>query len=412
MIKILGRDYLFRKRYLAVMQALIDAPGYLLFRSRKKTPAEVTRILVSRIDHLGDVFMASSVLPHLKKAFPKAKIHFMAGEWAWTLLRSNSDLSKVLTYNSARLNRSGGLLGNSFKAFYDFIRNVWEMRGVRYDLSIDLRAYPSNSIPLLFLGGGGYRVGFTTGGLGFLLNRRVPYRDGVHETEHLADILGSVGINVAGKDLKPEFTLTKTANKECSRILDGLGVAPGEPFVLINTVSGNPAKRWKRDEWQKLVTALAKGYGIKVVAYDTVYNDIKDCIKLPSLISLDLFASAAKKASVFIGLDSLPSHIAASFSTPTVVVWCGIDDPGQRRPVGPCVRVVKKAVDCSPCTRKNGCAAMDCMDMEAETVVREAARFIDIQRAPNVIPFNPAALSRKRAPGRRGKWRGRRQSDL
>ncbi|MBI5588698.1 MAG: glycosyltransferase family 9 protein [Deltaproteobacteria bacterium] len=409
----MGRNYLYQKPYLAVLQALIDAPGYLVFGSGKKFPAEVKKILVSRIDHLGDVFIASSILPHLKRAYPNASIHFMAGEWAWGYLRSNTFLDRVLIYNSFRLNRSGGLIKNAAKAFSGFVRNIWEMRKERYDLTIDLRAYPFNSIPLMFLGGGGYRVGFATGGFGFLLNRRVPYRSGVHEIEHLADILGSVGVNVSWTDLKPEFNLSKTSDKECTRILDGLGVAAGEPFVLIHTGSGNPSKLWKKEEWQKLVSSITRGCGVKVVAYDTVYNDLRDCIRLPSLISLDLFAAAAKKASVFIGLDSLPAHLAASFSTPTVVVWCGINDSNQWRPIGEHVSVVKRAVDCSPCFRKNGCPSMDCMDISAGDVAQDAVRFLDIQRPPNVVPFDPSTRVRgKREPKRRGQWKSKIRRDL
>jgi len=409
---VLGRNYLYQKPYLAVLQALIDAPGYLLFKPRKKYPAEVKKILVSRIDHLGDVFIASSILPHLKKAYPDAKLHFMAGDWAWSYLRSNANLDRVLIYNSLRHNRGGGFLGNALKATGGFIRNIWEMRRERYDLCLDLRAYPFNAIPLMTLGGARFRVGFATGGFGFLLNRRVPYRSGVHELDHMADILGSIGIDVKAKDLKPELALSKTAVKEASRILEGLGVAPGEQFALIHTGTGNPSKLWKRDEWQKLATSIAKGCGVKVVAYDTVYNDLKDCVRLPSLISLDLFASVAKRASVFIGLDSLPAHLAASFSVPTVVVWCGINDADQWRPVGRTVSVVRKAVECAPCYRKTGCPEMDCMEITASDVAHEALKYLEIQRPPNVVPFNPAARGAKRAPGKRRQWKSKVRSDI
>lgn len=376
MRKVLGRDYLFQKPYLAVLQAFIDAPGYLVFRYNGTPPAEIKKILVSRIDHLGDVFIASSIVPHLRKKYPNARIDFMAGDWALSFLRSNAGLDRILTYNSLKLNRSGGLLKNIFQALGGFVRNVREMRRERYDLCMDLRAYPCNSIPLMFLGKGRYRVGFATGGFGFLLHKKVPYRYGVHETAHLADALGSIGINVSERELKPEFNLTMTSEKECARILDGLGVAPGEPFALIHTGSGNPSKFWKKDEWQKLISIITTEYGVKAVIYDTVYKDLNDCIKLPSSISLDLFAAAAKKASLFIGLDSLPAHLAASFSTPTVVIWCGINDSNQWRPIGGSVRVIKRDMDCSPCFRKNGCPTMDCMSISAQDVAKEAGRFL------------------------------------
>jgi len=122
-----------------------------------------------------------------------------------------------------------------------------------------------------------------------------------------------------------------------------------------------------------------------VVAYDPVYGDLKGCIYLPALISFELFAAVAKRASVFIGLDSMPAHLAASFNTPTVVVWCGINDPVQWRPVGENVSIIKKDVACAPCFLKGGCKSMDCMRINAEDCMREAGRFLKHEKPTKVI---------------------------
>ena len=372
--------YLFQKPYLAVIQWVIDAVGRLLFLPvrKRKMPTDVRKILVSRIDHLGDVFIASSILPHLKKAFPRASIHFMAGEWARGYLRSNPHIDSLLVYNSMKLNRNKGLLKNALSAVTGFAANVREMRSESYDLCIDLRAYPFNSILLLVLGGGKYRVGFSTGGFGFLLDNVIPYRTGVHEITHVKDALSSIGINVPESELRPEFVPTRSSVKETTRILEGLGIAEGEKFVLVHTGSGAPKKLWRKERWQELVKGIIRRYGIKVVLYDPTYGDsIKGCIKLPPLISFEQFAVVAKKASLFIGLDSLPAHLAASFGTPVVVLWCGINDFRQWKPVGEKVALVRKDVDCAPCFKKNGCAEMHCMDITADECMREAAMFLD-----------------------------------
>lgn len=368
------------------MQWAIDSVGYALFRpfgARKKTPPAVKNILVSRIDHLGDVFLASSILPYMRKKYPGARIDFLAGEWAHGYLRTNSHIDRVLVYNSARLNRAQSFFKSLFFSVTGFIANVREMRSTRYDLAIDLRAYPFNSIPLLFFGGARYRVGFATGGFGFLLDKTVPYRSGVHELAHLRDVLGAIGINVDETELRPEFTPTKAAIKECTRVLEGLGIAQDEKFVLIHTGSGSPSKLWRKDAWQDVVKGIVRRYGIKVVMYDTLYGDsITGCIKLPPLISFEMFAVVAKRASLLVGLDSLPAHLAASFGTPVVAVWCGINDHRQWSPVGSNVAIVRKDVDCSPCYRKSGCANMRCMDISADECIREITKFLDPMKPP------------------------------
>jgi ADP-heptose:LPS heptosyltransferase len=366
-------DYLYRRPYLAAIQRIIDSFGYLLRRTgRTSPPVKVNKILVSRIDHLGDVFLASSILPHLKRAYPGAKIHFLAGEWAWQYLRSNPSVDAILAYNSLRHNRSRGFIKNAFKALAGFVKNVRVMRSERYDICIDLRAYPFNSIPLLYLGGGGFKVGFSTGGFGFLLDRIVPYRFGVHELEHIRDVLVALGIDMSGQRLSPVFTPSESAVKEGTGVLEGLGIREDESFVLIHTGSGTPSKHWTRDGWQGLVDSINREYGLKVLLYDTASGDsIKGCIKLPVLISFAVYAVIAERASLFVGLDSLPAHLAASFGVPAVVVWCGISDPRQWRPLGEKVGIVVKELPCAPCYRKNGCSSMECMDISVEDCMRE-----------------------------------------
>lgn len=380
---VLGRRYLFNKPYWAIAQGLIDALGYLIFRpGRAAVPARVRKILVSRIDHFGDVFIASSILPHLKSAYPGAEIHFMAGEWAVKYLESRPEVDRVLVYNSVVHNRSRGFLKNALNAARTFVFNLREIRKEAYDICMDLRAYPFNSLILLYLSGARYKAGFATGGFGFLLDRIVPYRFGVHETEHLSDVLAALGIEAPEEGLKPKYTPPLSAYKECAMMIDSLGIREGEPFVLVHTGSGNRAKLWKSEEWQALVDSVIRDHRIKVAVYDDLGHDIKGCIMLPTLISFEVFAVITKRTRLFIGLDSLPAHLAASFGTPVVVVWCGINDHNQWRPLGGRVRIVRKELGCAPCFRKNGCMTMSCMDISARDCLKEAGRLLEIKARP------------------------------
>lgn len=382
---VLGKSYLYQKTGLAVTQRLIDAVGSLFFRPSKTPFPEVRKILVSRIDHLGDVFLASSILPHLKAAFPKARIHFMAGQWAVCCLKHNQLIDKILVYNSVRHNRAKGLLKNAVDAFKGFFSNVRQMRREGYDLCIDLRAYPFNSIPLMYLGKGKYKVGFATGGYGFLLDKVIPYRTGVHELAHVTDALDALGIDTSLRVLRPEFKVPKSAEQECKRALFDMGIHEREPYVLLHTGSGNAYKLWKKERWQELISKINLEYGIKTVVCDPVYGDLKGCIKLSTLVSFELFAAVARRAELFVGLDSLPAHLAASFGTPVVSIWCGINDCVQWRPLGDSVSIVKKDMPCSPCFRKKGCQSMKCMDLSAEDGMKEARKYLDFLKSSKVV---------------------------
>lgn len=374
---IFGRVYLYEKSYPALVQAVIDSAGYFLFRRSRRKPENIRKILVSRIDHVGDVFIASSILPHLKKAYPSAKIDMLAGEWSLFLLRSNPLIGDVLIYNSFKHNRAGGFLKKAAQGLTGFVKNVRRLRSVRYDLSIDLRAYPFNSIPLLYFGGGRYNVGFATGGNGFLLDRVIPYRKGTHEAAHLSDALESIGLRVHEDDLRPRFDLTEEAIRNAAGVLRGIGIEEGERFVLIHTGSGNPAKLWKEERWQELVRRIREE-GIKIALYDDIYLGILDSARLPKM-PVETFAAVASKASAFIGLDSFPAHLAASFGVPAAVIWCGIGDHRQWRPIGGKVSVIRRELKCSPCARTNGCETMECMDISVEDCMKALASTLSLK---------------------------------
>lgn len=362
--------YLYQKPLWRMAQGFIDFVGFFIRPSKDKNiPSNIKKILISRIDHLGDVFLASAVLPHLKKAYPNAEIHFMAGEWAANVLKTNPYVQRILIYSAFKHNRTDRFFHKGLKAVSGFIRAVLVMRTQRYDLSINLRAYPFNSILLLCLGKIKYKAGFATGGFGFLLDRIIPYRTNVHEVEHLKDALEQLGINVEKGDISPFYFIPDGTNKEAEAVLSGVGLNNDERFILVHTGSGNPKKQWKTEKWQDLIEYLTKNYSIKVVVYDEV-NILTSCLKLPAKLSLNLFASVAKRAVLFIGHDSFPAHLAAATDTPLVVIWCGINNHVQWAPLGSRTYLVRRELECAPCYKKHGCPTMDCMEISVEDVVK------------------------------------------
>lgn len=385
MITLFGRSYLFQKYHWASFQRLVDAVGELFFRPSRTPFPEVRKILISRIDSLDGVFLSCSVLPHLKGAFPKAKIHFITGQWALSFLKLNPYVDKVLVYDPISRTLSSGELKSAASSVRSFFINAKAMANSGYDLCIDLNPGPFNAIPLFAFGKGRYKAGFSTGGYGFLLDKEIPFRPGAHEMTRIADALSALGIDTSMRVLRPEFKVSRSAEQDCNKMLGDLGISDRESFVLIHTGADNPRKLWKKERWQELINKISREYGLKSVVCDPVYGDFRGCIKLSTLVSFELFATVAKRAEVFIGADSAPAHISASFGTPVVAVWCGINDDAQWRPLGDSVSVIKKELPCSPCGRKNGCQGMNCMDISAEDCMKEVRRYLDYLKTAKVV---------------------------
>ena len=383
MITVFGHRYHFQKKHWAFIIGLTDTLGTFLFSllGKKREPEDVKKILVSRIGHLGDVLLATSVLPHLKKAYPEAKIDFLVGEWARVLLANNPYVNEIIIYNSFLHNRSGSLWHRVKADIASFLKALRKIRGEDYDLGIDLRSYFINSIPLLYFSGVKYTVGYGTGGFGFLLDKEVAYKTGTHEVLHVADLVRSIGIDIKDEEVHPLYKVPAAAEEQARRILKSEGINLKEPFLVISPGVGDKKKEWKIQNW-KILTKRLKTHNIKIVfcggpgvsrTIKTILsNSSQDgIIDLSGSISLEVFAGVVKRASLVVGLDSFPCHLAAALGIPTVVLWSGINEPEQWKPYGDDVRVIRKDVTCAPCYRSGGCEQMICMDISPEEVAEQ-----------------------------------------
>ena len=110
-MKKLNRGYLLTNPRAILLLRIVDGLGAALFSLKKKRgpPADTRRILVAKIDHLGDVLMSLHALPALKRDFPNARVHFVCGRWARDLVAGNPRIDRVFFYDDFRLVRSGGL---------------------------------------------------------------------------------------------------------------------------------------------------------------------------------------------------------------------------------------------------------------------------------------------------------------
>jgi ADP-heptose:LPS heptosyltransferase len=75
-------------------------------------------------------------------------------------------------------------------------------------------------------------------------------------------------------------------------------------------------------------------------------------VDLAGRTDLSVLAAVLERASVFVGNDSGPMHLAAALGTPTLGIF-GSTSPAWTAPRGKAARVIGPAeVDCSPCFRK------------------------------------------------------------
>jgi ADP-heptose:LPS heptosyltransferase len=153
--------------------------------------------------------------------------------------------------------------------------------------------------------------------------------------------------------------------------------------------AGTSAKRWPAESWHRLAEQLvARDARIVLVgtrpdaqAAEVIASSCKGglaggrCLNLVGSLSVAKLAAVLRRAELFIGADSGPSHVAAAVGTPVLALFSGTNDPQQWKPCGERVAVLRAPPACSPCHRET-CVWADhpCMrGITVETVLHAAA---------------------------------------
>ncbi|MFQ6112368.1 MAG: glycosyltransferase family 9 protein, partial [Nitrospinota bacterium] len=376
-------EYPFRSRSKRVAAALFDRVGYFLtrggLRAKPPEPKSVRKILVVRLDHIGDVLYSLPLLPALKALYPGAGVSFLVGPWAKDLLLHNPHLHEVLVWDCPWMRRDGrkgmgGTLG--------FMRGL---RRHRFDVALELRGDLRN-ILLLSLAGVSFRAGYAITGGGFLLNLELPHQTGIHQVERNLEVVRALGAQ--GPFEEPKLYLSQEERKEAAALLKELGVGEGELLVGVHPGAGYPTKRWGGDRFSLLIRRLINELSARVILFgSTAEKALAEKILdgageggLPSRplnlvgrTSLRQFMALAERLDLFIGNDSGPGHLAASLGTTFIGIFSGTNRVEEWGPRGSGAVVVRAEVDCAPC-ELTSCADLTCLERVTVEQVLEVAR--------------------------------------
>ncbi len=338
--------YVFKKKKYVILFSVLDALGTVLMLAswiaRRALPFKVDRMLIIRGDHIGDVIAATVVLEPLREAFPEATIDFVAPSWAADILSANPFLDNVIPFDPPWFDRSAGgpvFDMNGFRELVELIRKG------NYELAIDLRG-DFRHILAMYLAGVRYRIGYGVTGGGFLLTHMVPYDTKKHETERNAALLEPLGIE--GETGKVGLFLSEEDDEKTDIVRREYGIE--KDYAVVHPVPGHKAKNWNEYDFAQVVKYVHDDKGLMplIVGSESDGKAAKEILSLAGVEGVDLSGKTslatlgwlASGASLFIGVDSGPSHIAASTGIPSVILFSGVNDPEQWAPKGDNVRIV------------------------------------------------------------------------
>lgn len=346
--------------------------------------SRVQRVLVVKLRFHGDVLLSTPVLSTLKRRFPHLEVDALVYAETQSMLAGHPALDRLFVVDRGW--RGVTKLSMEWRLFR-------ELRRRRHDLLICLTeqwrcAWLARLLPARHAVVGEYpRRRSRLWRRSFTHHYAQPFpRDKVES--HL-DSLRRIGCPVAREDKRTSLPALPEAARRVAGLLAEHGLQPGA-FVLVHPTSRWIYKCWMPERYAAVINRLA-GDGMPVVLtaapsaverdfVAAVFKEVNaNVINLAGRLTLPELGELIRQAGCFLGVDSVPMHMAAAAGTPLVALF-GPSHQAIWAPKGPGATVLASSTrECLPCM-KHGCGNSgysECLeDVTVERVLAEVmARF-------------------------------------
>ena len=211
----------------------VVAPVARAFRRRR--PGVPRRILLLRIERIGDLLMALDGIADVVAAAPGAEIDLAVGSWNLELARAIPGIHRVETLDAAWLARDGtGVPLGSLVAR----ARTWRAR--QYDLAINFE--PDIRTTLVAAASGAARIaGFSSGGGGPLLDVALAADPRRHTGDNVRRLAAAV-LDVPPRSAPARLELPADARRRAHDLLSAAG--PRRPVIGVHASGGREIKQW------------------------------------------------------------------------------------------------------------------------------------------------------------------------
>jgi lipopolysaccharide heptosyltransferase II len=350
----------------------------------------IRRILVVRVDLLGDTVLSTPAVRALRRAYPTARNDMLVQPANTGVLLGDPDLDDMIGYNphvwrspSAWLNPRTWLAGRAV---------LRRLRAKRYDLAISVSGDIGSIVTRLT--NARRRVGYAGEAYSGFLTDPVPgarYRTHQHEVRYVLRLAEAAGGLVAPEDAVPHLEVDVQARQAVAATLSEGRARLGADGPIITMHAGarnGQAKRWPLAHFAALAERLWQEHRALVVLTGAPHEaplaeEVTQLAQAPILnlagrTNVPELVALLAQSDVVVSGDSGPMHIACAVGTPVVALH-GPTDPALSGPTTPDAIVLRQRLWCAPCYDASATAECRfgnpvCMKQLAPRMVAAAVR--------------------------------------
>jgi ADP-heptose:LPS heptosyltransferase/GT2 family glycosyltransferase len=367
---------------------------------------DIRRILVVKLDHIGDCVIAFRAIRRLRQHFPAAHISVLTSQASRPVWSLEPDVEATIEFDFFHPRSADGEVAHT-EADWQELRQ--RLSGEHFDLAVDLRKH-TETRPVLQYSGARWLAGFDFrnqfGWLDIALEwsgDQLYARKHQHNADDLVNLVDAIAAACESDRavIAARPTATPPAPTAQRRKTPWAG-----PLVCVHLMSGNDIKQWPIEYFAVVIDRLVEMDGARIVLIgaagdEAVAAALLGRLRHPRAVSslvgkatLDELPGLLAGVALFLGSDSGPKHIAAGLGVPTVGIHGGTVDFREWGPVGPSAIALARDMVCSPCylSKVEDChRGVACLQQLAPGRVYEACRRLLLLAATAQGALRPAS---------------------
>ena len=341
------------------------------------------KILFVKLGAIGDIVHALPALAAIRRALPEAQLDWVVEARSAEILRGNPLIGKLIEVDTHSVRSSW----SPERILAEIRRQTSDLRSGRYDIAIDLQGL-LKSAAIAKISGAKRRIGFDKANLRepaarLMYSDKVPVPQGINVIDkNLALVREALAIEVG--DVY-EFPIATSADHRLEA--DAIASRSARPFALLNPGGGWVTKLWRAADFGRLAKRLSEDSGLepmivtgpgeaKLAAEAREHGGGIELIHAEP--SLKGFFELAKRAAVYVGGDTGPTHIAVAAGAPVVGLFGPTEWWRNGSPRADDICVGRDDIGCRVDCHRRKCSQWICMDISVDTVFDAVTRRIEL----------------------------------
>jgi lipopolysaccharide heptosyltransferase I len=346
------------------------------------------KILIVKLGSIGDIVHALPALAAIRHALRDAEISWVVEKRSAEILHLNPFLTNLIEIDTRALRGRKTALSEKYEQAREQLESL---RAVKFDVALDFQGLHKSAL-IAKLSGAARRIGFDKAVLReptsrFLLTETVKIPAKTHiirKNLFLAEMALEIKTPADSSEFEFPIEIEEKHEREALEIVEKTGA----DFAILNPGGGWATKLWNAARFGKLADEIWKNFNLKsIVTFgpgeeglaETVVAAAKSKQAFAADLSLKGFYQLARRAKVYVGGDTGPTHLAIAARAPVVGLfgpteWWRNGSPFERD-----VCVERNDINCRADCHRRSCSNWICLDIEVEAVLRAVEKRLKLE---------------------------------